>query len=135
MGQFGEFIADLNGQFARRDEHQRPRMAVAMILVKPFKNWDREGGGFARTRAGLAHHIDAFESAGNQSGLNRRRLFIARGVERRMHRLGQVEVVKARPIRGGRIFNGPISGGHGVESLRGQRVLPEGWETAFKGRR
>ena len=51
-----------------------------------FQNRNRKGSCFAGAGAGLTEHIDAGQSAGNQSGLNGRGLRVFRGSQSIEHR-------------------------------------------------
>ena len=59
------------------------------VRLELFEDRDGEGGRLARAGAGLAHHVDAGQRAGNQAGLDRRRLEIPASASDGEHRLGK----------------------------------------------
>ena len=92
-----ETIVDLTGKLARRRKNERmrtPRRAWPALLRQAVQNRQREGGGLAGTRLGNAEQIPAFDQKGNRLRLNRRRLEIVFGLERKPQRLRQPKAVE-----------------------------------------
>ena len=79
-------LGNLDGQFARRHEHQALHGAGARF--QPVQDRQRKGGRLARAGLGLADHIVTFQHDGNHCGLNRRR----RGKAKRLDGLHQLRV-------------------------------------------
>ena len=69
LGEFLEFADDLLDQFPRGSEDHGLRARTARL--EHFDEGNRERGGFARPRFGLADDVAPFKGFGDQFGLNR----------------------------------------------------------------
>ena len=77
LGQLGALVANLDGQFPRRHQHQGLRRGGLAVGFDLFEDGDGEGGRLAGPGLGLAHHVHARHRPGNQARLNGRRLQVA----------------------------------------------------------
>ncbi len=79
QGQLFALVADLHGQLAGRHQDQGLRRPAAAMRLQHLQDRNREGGRLAGARLRLAHHVDARQGAGNETGLDRRRLLVRSG--------------------------------------------------------
>jgi hypothetical protein len=71
-----DLVFDLDGELARRREHEDARKGHAPFVQQPLQDRDDEGGGFARAGFGAANEIVASERERNHGGLNRARFCV-----------------------------------------------------------
>ena len=90
-------FGDLDGELARRREHDR--LGLAALEVDLGQDRQSERGGLAGAGLGLAEEVAAGEQLGNRRGLNRRRRLVADGGEGLFERGDQTEVLKVHGYR------------------------------------
>ena len=78
LGQLDALVADLDGQFAGRHQHQRLRRRGLAVRLQLLEDGDGEGGRLAGAGLGLAHHVHPGQRAGNHPRLHGRGLKICR---------------------------------------------------------
>ena len=93
VGVFLEGFGDLDGELARRREHQH--LGLVELGIDARQQRQREGCGLAGTGLGLAQHVLAFEQQRDTGGLDGGRVFVADRTEGTQQRLWQAEVGKA----------------------------------------
>ena len=92
-----EAAADLDGELARRRQHQRPRMLGLRTLAESgevLQDGQREGGGLAGAGLGDAQHVAALQQCRDGARLDRRGHGVAGGIEGTQQRLGEAEIRK-----------------------------------------
>ncbi len=83
FGIFLEGFGHLDGQLARRRQHQRLRLDLVQVGIGQHRQ--RERGGLAGTGLGLAEHVATGQQRRDGGGLDRRRGLVADGGNRLHH--------------------------------------------------
>ena len=92
-----EAARDLDGELARRRQHQRARALGLGALAEAgevLQHGQREGGGLAGAGLGDAQHVAALQQRRDGARLDRRGLGVVGGFEGTQQRLGQAEIRK-----------------------------------------
>ena len=92
-----EAAADLDGELARRRQHQRPRVLGLRTLAESgevLQDGQREGGGLAGAGLGDAQHVAALQQRRDGARLDRRGHGVTGGIEGTQQRLGEAEIRK-----------------------------------------
>ena len=93
-GQLGEFVANLNGQLARRHEDQGPRFACASRRCRISRARGCRKRPSCPCRSGPGPSGRALERLGNQPGLNGRRFLVSGIGQRLQHVVGKDQVAE-----------------------------------------
>ena len=95
-GQFFDFTADLDRQLSGRDKNERLWPLASLPGLELFKNRNRERRRLAGPRTCLSDHISAGQYAGDDTGLDGRRLNVLGMLKSDLHDLREPKILEAR---------------------------------------
>ena len=91
-GELVDLFGDLYGEFASWAKDQN--LDAVSLRIDQLYRWNGEGSRFTRAGLGLADDIVAGENEWNRFGLDRRRLFVPKLIDRFEQNFGQTKFGK-----------------------------------------
>src|SRR5262245_40957243 len=125
-GELFRLVMDLHRQLTCGDHDDRLRRVDVLPQLEFFQNQNHERGGLAGAGARLSDDVYSSERTGNQSRLNRGRIFVARLVESGESEVREIQLAEGNLALSGRGLGSSRGGSSFCQRVQGSEIWPGG---------